>query len=57
MQVGDLVKNYYKELGIVIEEWVDEEKLFYERQYYVLYSNGKVVVTSEHDLEVISEKQ
>ena len=53
MQVGDLVKNYYKEVGVIIEEWIDEEGLCYERQYYVLYTNGSVVVTSEYDLEVI----
>ena len=53
MSIGDLVRNYYKEVGIIIEEWEDEERLYYERQYYVLYTNGKMVVTSEHDLEVV----
>ena len=53
MQVGDLVRNYYKEVGVIIEEWEDEEMLCYERQYYVLYTNGNMVVTSEYDLEVM----
>ena len=54
MQVGDLVKNYYKEVGIIIEEWESEGLYYDEKQYYVLYSNGKMEVTSEYDLEVIN---
>ena len=53
MQVGDLVRNYYKEVGIIIEEWESEGFYYDEKQYYVLYSNGKMEVTSEYDLEVI----
>ena len=53
MKVGDLVRNYYKEVGVIIEQWEDEEMLCYERQYYVLYTNGNMELTSEYDLEVI----
>jgi hypothetical protein len=53
MKIGDLVVNYYKEVGIIIEEWIDEERLCYETQYYVLYTSGSMVVTSEYDLELV----
>ena len=53
MQVGDLVKNNYKEVGIIIEEWESEDFYYDEKQYYVLYTDGSVTVTSEYDLEVI----
>jgi hypothetical protein len=53
MQVGDLVSNYYKEVGIIIEEWESEGFYYDEKQYYVLYSDGKMEVTSEYDLEVV----
>ena len=53
MKVGDLVKNYYKEVGVIIEEWVSEDLYYEERQYYVLYTDGSLTVTSEYDLEVI----
>ena len=57
MKVGDLVKNYYKEVGIIIEEWKSEGFYYDEKQYYVLYSSGKMEVTSEYDMEVISESR
>ena len=57
MKVGDLVKNYYKEVGIIIEEWESEGFYYDEKQYYVLYSSGKMEVTSEYDMEVISESR
>ena len=55
MKVGDLVKNNYNEVGVITEEWISEDYHCEERQYYVLYTNGSVVVTSEYDLEVVSE--
>ena len=53
MQVGDLVKNNYNEIGVIIEEWEDDCYTLGERQWYVLYSSGNIVVTSEYDLEGI----
>ena len=53
MKVGDLVKNNYNEVGVITEEWIPNWYHCEERQYYVLYTNGSVVVTSEYDLEVV----
>ena len=53
MQVGDLVKNNYNEIGVIMEEWDEWNRAHTERQYYVLYTNGSMAVTSEYDLEVI----
>ena len=53
MQVGDLVINNYEEIGVIMEEWESEGFYYAERQYYVLYTNGSVVVTSEYDLELV----
>ena len=55
MKVGDLVKNNYNEVGVITEEWIPNWYHCEERQYYVLYTNGSVVVRSEYDLEVVSE--
>ena len=52
MQIGDLVRNNYKEVGTIIEEWGVNLHLD-ERQWYVLYTDGRVAVTSEYDLEVV----
>tara|TARA_Y100001963_G_scaffold72204_1_gene100365 strand:- start:113 stop:304 length:192 start_codon:yes stop_codon:yes gene_type:complete len=55
LQIGDLVTNCYKEVGVIIGEWEPEDTSgFYERQYYILHTDGSVVVTSEYDLEVVS---
>jgi len=53
MKTGDLVKNNYNEVGVIIEEWKSEGFYYDERQYYVLYTNGSLEVTSEYDLEVV----
>jgi len=57
MKAGDLVKNnYMQEIGVVIEEWEDENYTLGERQWYVLYLSGNMVVTSEYDLEVVCKQ-
>ena len=55
MQVGDLVKNNYNEMGVVIEEW-GVNLHSDERHWYILYTDGNVVVISENDLEAVSCK-
>ena len=53
MQVGDLVKNNYNEMGVVIEEWGVNLHTD-ERHWHILYTDGNVEIISENALEVLN---